>query len=224
MHTDGPARLLADIAAEVALSHHLTGRAALDERVMHAMARVPRDQFLPDALRYLAFRDGPVPIGHDQTLSQPFIVALMTDLLDLPPHARVLEVGTGSGYQAAVLAELAGAVYSVEIIPDLADAAAARLARLGYANVTARQGDGYAGWPEHAPYDGILVTAAAPHVPPALREQLRPGARLVIPVGPAGGHQTLRVVEKRPDGGCTERDVLDVAFVPLTGACRDAVP
>jgi len=157
-----------------------------------------------------------LPIGHGQTISQPFIVALMTDLLACGPDGCVLEVGTGSGYQAAVLSRVVGQVRSVEIIPDLARQSAARLARLGYTNIETRHSDGHDGWPEFAPYDGILVTAAAPAVPPPLFEQLKAGHRLVIPVGPRYGHQELVVIEKRPDGSLSKTDVLGVSFVPFT--------
>jgi protein-L-isoaspartate(D-aspartate) O-methyltransferase len=212
--------MLLDIEYEVEATRRQIGKDALDPQVMAAMAKVPRDRFVPDLDRLLAFRNGPVPIGHGQTVSQPYIVALMTDLLNLRPDSVVLEVGTGSGYQTAVLAELVRQVYSVEIIKPLADAARGRLARLGYANIDVQHGDGYHGWPEHAPYDGIVVTAAAPHVPPPLVDQLKPGARLVIPVGEPYGFQLLEVFDKRADGGCDQRTVLAVAFVPLTRETR----
>jgi protein-L-isoaspartate(D-aspartate) O-methyltransferase len=213
------AAMLRDIEMEVAATRHEIGKSSLDANVMAAVARVPRELFLPEHSRVLAFDNGAVPIGHGQTISQPYIVALMTDLLAPGSDSVVLEVGTGSGYQSAVLAELVREVYSVEIVEPLARAAAERLASLGYANVAVRRGDGYYGWPEHAPYDGIIVTAAAPQVPPSLIEQLKPDARLVIPVGRAGDVQTLRVLTKRSDGSCATRDVIAVAFVPLT---RDA--
>ena len=215
---DARAAMLADIEAEVAFTRREIGKDALDERVMAAMAAVPREAFVPASHRFMAFDNGPLPIGHGQTISQPYIVALMTDLLRPRADSVVLEVGTGSGYQSAVLAELVRHVYSVEVVAALAAAAGKLLPELGYANVTVRHGDGYLGWPEHAPYDGIVVTAAAPHVPPALVEQLKPGARLVIPVGERGGPQTLRVIEKAPDGTTSSRDLLSVAFVPLTRA------
>ncbi|MFN3595449.1 MAG: protein-L-isoaspartate(D-aspartate) O-methyltransferase [Thiobacillaceae bacterium] len=209
--------MLQDIRWEVEVTRRYIGKDDLSPRVMQAMREVPRERFVPEEMRSLAFRNGPVPIGHGQTISQPYIVALMTDLLEPEPQDVILEVGTGSGYQAAVLARLVDRVYSLEIIEPLATEARRRLAELGYDNVEVRHADGYAGLPEHAPYDGIIVTAAAPFVPPPLIEQLKPGARLVIPVGQPGWSQTLKVVEKRPDGRLRERDVLDVAFVPLTG-------
>jgi protein-L-isoaspartate(D-aspartate) O-methyltransferase len=186
----------------------------LDPRVLEAMARVPRHEFVPASERASAYRNRPLPIGHRQTISQPFIVALMTDLLETKPEHRVLEVGTGSGYQAAMLSHLVAEVYSIEIVAPLGEEAAATLKRLGYTNVTTRIGDGYRGWPEHAPYDGIIVTAAPDHVPPALIEQLKPGGRLVIPVG--GMDQDLMVIEKKADGTTTSTEVVPVRFVPLT--------
>lgn len=210
------AAMLRDIELEVAATRDEIGKRSLDARVMAAMARVPRERFVPEYNRFLAFDNGAVPIGHGQTISQPYIVALMTDLLAPQAESVILEVGTGSGYQAAVLAELVHQVYSVEIVEPLARAAAERLAVLGYTNVAVRHGDGYHGWPEHAPYDGIIVTAAAPRVPEPLLEQLKPGASLVIPVGMPGDVQTLRVLTRREDGSCATRNVLAVAFVPLT--------
>ena len=186
--------MLLDIEREVAYTRREIGRDAFAPRVMAAMAAVPREQFVPEAGRHLAFANGPLAIGHGQTISQPYIVALMTDLLAPRPQDSILEIGTGSGYQAAVLAQLVREVHSVEIIAALATAAGERLQRLGYANVSVRHADGFHGWPEHAPYDGIVVTAAALQVPPPLVEQLKPGARLVIPVGQPGGVQELQVV------------------------------
>lgn len=214
----GQKDMLLDIEREIAYTRHEIGRDAFAPRVMAAMAAVPREQFVPEAGRHLAFANGPLAIGHGQTISQPYIVALMTDLLAPRPQDSILEIGTGSGYQAAVLAQLARQVYSVEIIAALATAAGQRLERLGYANVSVRHADGYHGWPEHAPYDGIVVTAAALQVPPPLVEQLKPGARLVIPVGQPGGVQELQVVEKHADGAVATRTILLVAFVPLTRA------
>lgn len=214
---DGHAAMLRDIADEVAYTRTEIGKSALDAQVMVAIAKVPREEFVPVPDRLFAFVNGPVPIGHGQTISQPYIVALMSDLVAPRPDSVILEVGTGSGYQAAVLAEIVRQVYSVEIIPALAASAAEVLARLGYANVQVRNADGYQGWEEHAPFDGILVTAAAPRIPPPLIEQLKPGGRLVIPVGLPGHVQQLQVLEKRADGTVQSRDVLRVAFVPLTG-------
>ena len=215
------AAMLRDIGDELTYTRYEIGKDAFDAQVMVAMAAVPREQFVPESGRHFAFSNGPVPIGYGQTISQPYIVALMTDLLAPRPEDTILEIGTGSGYQAAILAELVRQVYSVEIVEPLALAARERLARLGYDNVTIRHGDGYHGWQEHAPYDGIIVTAAAPHVPPALVEQLKAGARLVIPVGLPGGVQELTVVEKMADGSIDRRNILMVAFVPLKRAPTD---
>ncbi len=214
----GQEEMLRDIEREVAYTRHEIGRDAFAPRVMAAMAAVPREEFVPESGRHRAFANGPLPIGHGQTISQPYIVALMTDLLAPRRQDSVLEIGTGSGYQAAVLAQLVRQVHSVEIIAALATAAGQRLGRLGYDNVSVRHADGYHGWPEHAPYDGIIVTAAAPRVPPPLVEQLKPGARLVIPVGLPGSVQELQVVEKHADGAIATRNILLVAFVPLTRA------
>ncbi len=193
------------------------GRRTLDLAVMDVLAKVPRHEFVPETLRGLAYRNRPLPIGHGQTISQPYIVALMTSLLRMKPGAKVLEIGTGSGYQAAVLAELAARVFTIEIIEPLGRLARKRLTRLGYANVEARIGDGYYGWEEHAPFDAIIITAAASHVPPPLVRQLKPGGRMVIPVGPHFLVQFLTVVEKHPDASVTMRAILPVRFVPLTG-------
>jgi len=192
-----------------------TGRGALSERVTAAMSKVPRHEFVPAWERPSAYADRPLPIGHGQTISQPFIVALMTDLVDVRPGDTVLEVGTGCGYQAAVLAELAKAVYTIEIVEPLGREAAERLERLGYNNVTAKIGDGYQGWPEHAPFDAIIVTAAPRDVPEPLIDQLKLGGRLVVPVGGQIGVQTLLVLEKQRDGTVKRRNVLAVRFVPL---------
>ncbi len=211
------ARMVELIRDDVADTRRFIGREALDPRVMEVMARVPRHEFVPSAQRHRAYANHPLPIGHGQTISQPYIVALMTDLLRLEPTHRVLEVGTGSGYQAAVLAELAQAVYTIEIIEPLGHQARTRLGRLGYDNVEVRVGDGYYGWEEHAPFDAIVVTAAASHVPPPLVRQLRPGGRLVIPVGSRFMVQQLLLVEKGADGAIVSRQILPVRFVPLTG-------
>lgn len=211
----GTARMLDDIQAAMRVTRRSVGKSRLDDRVMKAIAEVPRDAFVPDHLRTAAFADGPLPIGHGQTISQPYIVALMTDLIGPRPHQRVLEIGTGSGYQTAVLARLCKTVYSVESIPALSEAAGARLRRLGYTNTVLRCANGYLGWPEYAPYDGIVVTAAAPRVPQALIDQLKPGGRMAIPVGAPFEAQTLRLIEKDLQGESVSRDVLPVAFVPL---------
>ena len=193
----------------------IAARDITDERVLVAMSRVPRHEFVPSELRAYAYEDRPLPIGLDQTISQPYIVALMTQLVGTEPHHRLLEVGTGSGYQAAVAADLVSEVYSIEIKPELARTAAERLQRLGVDNVEVRAGDGYLGWPEAAPFDGILVTAGADHVPQPLVDQLRPGGRMVIPVGDISTYQVLQVVRKRADGGIDVEDVIPVRFVPL---------
>jgi protein-L-isoaspartate(D-aspartate) O-methyltransferase len=185
--------------------------------VRAALLAVRREAFVPSALRAEAYANHPLRIGHGQTISQPFIVALMTDLLDPAPDHAVLEIGTGSGYQAAVLAALVHHVYSIEIIPALSAQAEAALTQEGVGNVTLRIGDGAAGWLEQAPYDGIIVTAAGPTVPPALVAQLRPGGRMVIPLGEPFSDQMLTLVVKNADASVTHRDVLPVAFVPLTG-------
>ena len=193
------------------LAEDEVGKAALDERILTVMRRIPRHLFVPEALAQLAYQDMPLPIGFEKTISQPFMCALMTDLLVLERHETVLEVGTGLGYQTAVLAELVGHVWSVEIVEELADGAQARLGQLGCANVVIRIGDGSRGWPEHAPYHKIIVAAAAEAVPDALLEQLRPTGRLVMPLGPAGAQQ-LAVMEKDAGGVVRRRDVLPVRF------------
>ena len=211
----GVQRMLADIARETRLTAPLTGIEALDPRVLAAMAEVPRDAFVPPALRERAWDNAPLPIGQGQTISQPFIVALMTHLLDPQPDDRMLVIGTGSGYQDAILSRLVDQVFSVERVPELTAGALRLFDELGYDNIRTRIGDGFAGWPEHAPYDGIVVTAAAPEVPPALLEQLRPGAHLVIPVGPPGGRQELLRVTRDQAGEPHAEPVLPVAFVPM---------
>lgn len=214
-------RLLEEIREEAHLTRHYTGRDCFSERVMRAMYDVPRHKFVPLALRQSAYDNHPLPIGQGQTISQPYIVALMTDLLDIDKDHVVLEIGTGSGYQAAVLSLLARRVYTLEVLPELALKARERLAGLGYTNVEVESGDGYAGWPEHAPYDGIMVTAAAPYIPPALIEQLRSGGRMVIPLGEPGYTQELVLVTKDKRGRVARRNVLPVAFVPLVGVKTD---
>jgi protein-L-isoaspartate(D-aspartate) O-methyltransferase len=212
---NGLQRMLKDIEMEVNLTRHLIGKDALDDRVMAAIKQVPRHEFLPADYRYLAYDNGPAPIGSGQTISQPYIVALMSDLLCTKPTDTILEIGTGSGYQAAVLSKLVKQVYSLEIIEELSAQAHRRLKKLGCNNVTVRTGDGSFGWIEHAPYDGIIVTAAAADIPQPLIDQLRPGARLVIPVGLPYSYQELMVVEKKADGKVETRNVLGVSFVPL---------
>jgi protein-L-isoaspartate(D-aspartate) O-methyltransferase len=192
-------------------------RQDIDPAVLNTMGKVPRDLFVPEDQRGAAYRDRPLPIGYGQTISQPFIVALMTDLINAGPGDAVLEIGTGSGYQAAVLSPLAAKVYSIEIIPELGKRAAARLAELRFDNVEVKVGDGYYGWPAHAPFDGILVTAAASHIPPPLVEQLAEGGRMVVPVGSPFATQVLMLIEKRRDGSITTRQLLPVNFVPLRG-------
>ena len=193
---------------------------AIDPAVLDVMGEVPRHELVPADVRSMAYGDTPLPIGHGQTISQPYIVALMTSLVRPAKEHVVLEIGTGSGYQAAVLSRLAARVYSIEIVEPLAREAAARLKALGYANVTVRAGDGYKGWPEQAPFDAIVVTAAAPHIPQPLVEQLKPGGRMVIPVGSAPSSQDLMVVEKDHDGRARTRRALPIRFVPLTGEQR----
>lgn len=192
-------------------------KSALNEQVLQALRKVPRHAFVPDAYRPLAYENRPLPIGYGQTISQPYIVAIMTDLLNVKPTDRVLEIGTGSGYQAAVLAQLVDAVFTIEIIEPLANEASARLKQLGYRKVHSRLGDGYYGWPEQAPFDAIVVTAAASHIPPPLIRQLKAGGRMVIPVGGRFMVQQLVLVEKNKAGQVKTRQILPVQFVPLTG-------
>ena len=208
--------MVEEIVALARESRAATGRATLSERVLAAMAKVPRHDLVPAGQKAVAYANRPLPIGLGQTISQPFVVALMTDLMEVKPGDRVLEIGTGSGYQAAVLAELAGTVYTIEIVEPLAREAAGRLKQLGYRNVVAKSGDGYQGWPEHAPFDAIMVTAAPREVPQPLIEQLKPGGRLVVPVGGQATGQELLLIEKRPDGTVARRNILAVRFVPLT--------
>ena len=210
-------RLLDDIRDEVSETRELTGRSVLDSRVLGALRRVPRHAFVSDDLQGCAYANHSLPIGYGQTISQPYIVALMTDLIRPRDDAVVLEIGTGSGYQAAVLAELVRQVYSLEIVDELAVAARARLQRLGYTNVEVRSGNGRLGWPEHAPYDAIVVTAAPTAIPPPLIEQLKPGGTLVIPVGERIFGQDLLLISKDESGRIDAARILPVAFVPLTG-------
>ncbi len=211
------AALVEEIEGDVRATQRYLGRADLDPRVMAAIGATPRHEFVPEELRRDAYRNRPLPIGYGQTISQPYIVALMTDLLRLDEDDVVLEVGTGSGYQAAILGPLAKQIYTIEIVEPLGRTARARLERLGYANIEVRLGDGYYGWPEHAPFDAIVVTAASSHIPPPLIEQLKPGGRMVIPVGGRFLVQQLVLVEKDAAGAVTTWGVGMVRFVPLTG-------
>ncbi|MBU2500239.1 protein-L-isoaspartate(D-aspartate) O-methyltransferase [bacterium] len=210
--------MVRDVEADVTRNSHILGRPRLSDTVHRALATVPRHLFVPPEARGHAYANRPLSIGHGQTISQPTIVALMTDLLETAPGDTVLEIGTGSGYQAAVLAEVLpqGAVHTIEIVPELARSARLRLRELGYDNVTVHEGDGYLGLPDLAPFTGIMVTAAAPEIPPPLIAQLAPGGVLVMPVGPWGDTQWLTVVRKDEDGAVREEAVLPVRFVPLT--------
>ena len=209
--------MLETIAEECRLTQSYTGIQEFKPEVMAAMAKVLREEFVPEPLRPWAYANKPLPIGDGQTISQPFIVALMTDLLCPEKNDVILEVGAGSGYQAAVLSHLVDRIYTIEIVKALADKAAKHLKKLGYRNVEIIQGDATEGCPEHAPYDGIVVTAAAGHIPVALKEQLKPGGRLVIPVGRPHMPQELMLIQKDEQGGFTEKNILPVAFVPFTG-------
>jgi protein-L-isoaspartate(D-aspartate) O-methyltransferase len=200
---------------EAMVREQIEERGITNATVLAAMRKVPREEFVPEGLRLLAFRDGPLPIGRGQTISQPYIVALMSELLELKRGDKVLEVGTGSGYQAAVLAEMGAEVCSVEIVEWLATTAKERLKRLGYGKVKVKFGDGYAGWKEHAPFDGVIVTCAVEPVPPPLIEQLKVGGRLVVPLGEAGDTQMLVVLTKDAKGNVRRRNVAPVVFVPL---------
>lgn len=210
-------RMLAAIREDVEETSFYIKKEKLDEKVLAAMARVPRHEFVPAQFRGEAYLNVPLPIGYGQTISQPYIVALMTDLLQVGTGDRVLEIGTGSGYQAALLAELGALVRTMEIIEPLGKQAGERLQRLGYRNASVRTGDGYYGWPEEGPFDAIMVTAAASHIPPPLVAQLKPGGRLVVPVGSSFMVQQLVLVQKNPAGVITTEQILPVRFVPLTG-------
>ncbi len=214
------ALMVQEIVAHVRVAEEQIGKTALDGTVMAAMEKVPRHDFVPLELRQFAYADTPLPIGSGKTISQPFIVALMTDLLELGREDRVLEIGTGLGYQAAVLAELAGKVYSVEIVEELARQARTRHARLGYRNIEIKLGDGYYGWPEHAPFDKIMVTASPELVPPHLIGQLKPGGRMVIPAGVADAQQLMLVV-KDAAGRTTIREILPVRFSVFEPGARE---
>jgi protein-L-isoaspartate(D-aspartate) O-methyltransferase len=210
-------RMVEEVLSDAAETSAYSGRGALSPDVIAAMEKVERHRFVQADLAALAYLNRPLPIGYGQTISQPFIVALMTELMKVKAGDKVLEIGTGSGYQAAVLAEIAGRVYSIEIIEPLGQEAGERLKSLGYRNARTRVGDGYYGWPEAAPFDAIMVTAAASHVPPPLIKQLKPGGRMVIPLGTQFMTQLLMLVEKQQDGSVTSRQILPVRFVPLTG-------
>ncbi len=215
-HAQAREQLLAEIDEEMRATAQWVGTDRLDPAVRDALARVPRHEFVPSWEQPFAYVNRPLSIGHGQTISQPFIVALMTQMLAPGPESRVLEIGTGCGYQTAVLAEIVAEVWSIERIPELAEAAARRLDRLGYRNIHVRTGDGALGWPEKAPFEGILVTAAATTVPEPLIDQLGPGGRMAIPVGgPARGDQVLMLVQRDQDGAVETRPGLPVAFVPL---------
>lgn len=209
-------RMLAEIDRDVRETAGSTGVARLSDTVRRALQTVPRERFVPPSLAPQAYENRPLPIGHGQTISQPFIVALMTELLEPRATDRVLEIGTGSGYQAAVLAACVRTVYSIEIVAPLAQQARAALDNAGVRNVETRVGDGYLGWPEAAPFDGIIVTAAPDHVPPALLEQLAPGGRMVIPVGAGLMNQELLLIRREADGRTVTRKTIGVRFVPLT--------
>ena len=215
-YVDLRSNMVAEIKADVRQSSTYSGKTELDAAVLAALAKVPRHEFVPGWQRRYAYYNRPLSIGYGQTISQPFIVAIMTDLLAVDADDAVFELGTGSGYQAAVLAELVREVYSMEIIEELGEQAQARLAQLGYDHVTVRVGDGYHGWPEHGPYDAIIVTAASDHIPPPLVQQLKPGGRMMIPVGSPFFTQQLVLVEKQSDGAILTRELLPVRFVPLT--------
>ena len=210
-------KMIEEVLADAAATSSYSGSSALSPGVIAAMGKVERHRFVPAGLATAAYLNRPLPIGYGQTISQPFIVALMTDMVRVKAGDKVLEIGTGSGYQAAVLAEMGSSVYSIEIIEPLGKQAGGLLKTIGYRNVETRVGDGYYGWPEAAPFDAIMVTAAASHVPPHLVKQLKPGGRMVIPLGTQFMTQYLMLVEKRMDGSVTTRQMLPVAFVPLTG-------
>jgi protein-L-isoaspartate(D-aspartate) O-methyltransferase len=209
--------LLDEIESEYKYTSGMTGKSSLDPKVKTALTNVPRDKFVAKSQIDSAFYNGPLPIGHGQTISQPYIVAIMTDLLELEADDIVLEIGTGSGYQAAILAQLCRQVYSIEYVPALAAIAKARFEKLGYNNITSKTGNGFDGWPDHAPYDGIMVTAAATRIPAPLIEQLKPGGRMVIPLGKPYFHQELTLVRKNENGELDIREILGVAFVPFQG-------
>jgi protein-L-isoaspartate(D-aspartate) O-methyltransferase len=216
IYLDQRLQMVRVIEADVMATARFLGRKALNPQVLEALRKAPRHEFVEDSYRPYAYQNRPLPIGHGQTISQPYIVAIMTDLLNVDKDDKVLEIGTGSGYQAAILGEIVADVYSIEIIEPLAKSAEERLRRLRYANIHLRAGDGYYGWQEAAPFDAIVVTAAASHIPPPLIKQLKPGGRLIIPVGDRFNVQQLVLVEKDQNQKVTTRQLLPVAFVPLT--------
>lgn len=216
-YADDRQHLVELIEADARETSAYINKEALDPRVMQALATVPRHEFVPVLLSDIAYRNRPLPIGHGQTISQPYIVAIMTDLLNVKSDDKVLEIGTGSGYQAAILAELVDEVYTIEIIKPLANEAKQRLQTLGYKNISVKLGDGYYGWQEHAPFDAIIVTAAASHVPPSLIKQLKIGGRMVIPVGSRFMPQELLLINKDKQGKVTTKQIIPVSFVPFTG-------
>ena len=211
------ARLVTEISQDVIDTSAYIGKSALDERVMRVLGTVGRHRFVPPHLQASAYENRPLPIGYGQTISQPYIVALMTDLLELEANDVVLEIGTGSGYQAAILSRLVSQVYSIEIVPELAKSASQLLQRLGFGNIEVKNADGYYGWQAHAPFDAIMVTAASSHIPPPLVSQLKPGGVLLIPVGSPFNVQQLTLVRKSKNGELTTRQILPVRFVPFTG-------
>ncbi len=215
--TDSRDQMILEIERDVRETSRYLDQEVLSDAVLEALRKVPRHRFVPAAQLEWAYENRPLPIGYGQTISQPYIVAIMTDLLKLRPDHRVLEIGTGSGYQAAVLSEIVAQVYTIEIVEGLADGARERIQNLGYERIHTRTGDGYFGWKSEAPFDAIVVTAAASHVPPPLVQQLKPGGRMIIPVGSRFMVQQLLLVQKDLDGLVTTRQILPVRFVPLTG-------
>lgn len=213
-------RMVDLVEIQIALTADETGVESLDPRIAEVMRRLPRHVFVPELLQPYAYGDSPLPVGHDQNIASPFLVALMTQVARVEPGDVVYETGTGAGYHAALLSELAGAVYSVEVVEPLAREVAARLAALGFDEVQARQGDGYYGWPEKGPFDVMIIKESVDHVPEPLLDQLRPGGRMVIPIGPAGQAQILTLVEKRDNGRIRRTSVLPVIFSPLQGGER----
>ena len=214
------ARMVSIISAHAKETGAQSGLGEFSAQVLDAMNKVPRHLFVPESVRPYAYEDRPLPLGEGQTISQPFIVALMTELLQVDGASRVLEIGTGSGYQAAVLSEITDQVFSIEIIKELGEQAGETLKQLHYDNVQVRIGDGFEGWPIHAPFDAIMVTAAGIDIPPPLLDQLKPGGRLVLPLGPRDGYQVLKVIQKSRDNEISEIDIMGVRFVPLTRTLR----